>query len=129
MGRPLLLTHLVSEAGLGCCHLAAENNASVTVCVHVCFYCVGCVGNVGILCFEMDAPVSFLVSVHLVSDSISSYCHDGFKINFTTLWFLQLHEPCESSPTNPEFMHCLQVYREVKDVGIPGYVKKQDRNG
>lgn len=36
---------------------------------------------------------------------------------------------CESFSTNPEFMQCYQVYREVKDVGIPGYVKKQNRNG
>lgn len=58
------------------------------------------------------------------------YCCGGVKINFTKLWFLQLQELhlMKIPSTNPEFMHCLQVYREVKDVGIPGYVKKQDRN-
>lgn len=41
VGRPLVLTHAVAEEGLGCCHLAAVNSASVTICVHVCFYCAG----------------------------------------------------------------------------------------
>lgn len=40
VGRPLLLTHAVTEAGLGCRHSAAENTSSVTICVHVCFYCM-----------------------------------------------------------------------------------------
>jgi hypothetical protein len=58
------------------------------------------------------------IAVAVVLKLISQHC--GFH-NFKSLM--------KVPPTNPEFMHCLQVYREVKDVGIPGYVKKQDRNG
>lgn len=73
--------------------------------------------------------MSFLVSVHLVSDSISPIVTVALKLISQHCGFDSFMNLVKVPPTNPEFMHCLQVYREVKDVGIPGYVKKQDRNG
>lgn len=51
----------------------------------------------------------------------------SFKINLIC-GFYNFKMSFESFSANPEFMHCHQVYREVKDVGVPGYVKKQNRN-
>lgn len=51
------------------------------------------------------------------------YCCNRFKAGCHSF-----KESYKSFSTNPEFMQCHQVYREVKDVGIPGYVKKQNRN-